>query len=410
MSHSMCYDSHRQRTILFGGDSLRNSSYNDTWEWDGELWTQVADRGPGARRYPALAYDAKRQRTIFFGGIVDDQMLGDTWQWDGEDWTQLTNSGPAPRYGHAMVYNEQTERIVLFGGTTARGILSDTWEFNGEEWTQLEDTGPVARTAHAMAYDPIRRCIVLFGGNGVDDTTLGDTWEWTGSRWVQAADFGPEPRAGTTMAFMKSQVVLFGGTTVWNPNPRHRIFGDTWTWDGERWTQRQDIGPGQRWAHAMVFDSHRSRAVVFGGLPGSRNSEREDEVIADKLYGDTWEHHDTSPAPPPREMPFAVQSLTLSPSTVPASQVPNVEATVTLVTPAASPVSIVIGFAAQRHIENPPPEGIPRIPVTDLYFPAGTLAGTVRLGTTAITESGVLFLALDEPHQSIEATLTVTEG
>ena len=47
--HAMTYDSVRSRTVLFGGSSLiggQVGSANDTWEWDGEFWTQMADIGP----------------------------------------------------------------------------------------------------------------------------------------------------------------------------------------------------------------------------------------------------------------------------------------------------------------------------------------------------------------------------
>jgi hypothetical protein len=34
------------------------------------------------------------------------------------------------------------------------------------------------------------------------------------------------------------QIALFGGT-----NSSNAVFGDTWTFDGKHWTDRQDIGP-----------------------------------------------------------------------------------------------------------------------------------------------------------------------
>lgn len=43
----MTYDSVRSRTVLFGGNSVIGGvtgQNNDTWEWNGEFWTQTADR------------------------------------------------------------------------------------------------------------------------------------------------------------------------------------------------------------------------------------------------------------------------------------------------------------------------------------------------------------------------------
>jgi hypothetical protein len=39
----MTYDSTRSRTILFGGGPLAKPLLNDTWEWNGEYWTQIAE-------------------------------------------------------------------------------------------------------------------------------------------------------------------------------------------------------------------------------------------------------------------------------------------------------------------------------------------------------------------------------
>src|SRR5215471_8330950 len=89
--HTMAYDSGRSRTVLFGGSSLIDGplgSIDDTWEWDGEFWTQMADIGPAARQDHALCFDTIRQTALLFGGQSgQNKPLGDTWSWDGEDWT-----------------------------------------------------------------------------------------------------------------------------------------------------------------------------------------------------------------------------------------------------------------------------------------------------------------------------------
>ncbi|WP_425273152.1 hypothetical protein [Paraburkholderia steynii] len=54
--------------------------------------------------------------------------------------------------------------------------------------------------------------------------------------------------------------------------------GDTWSWDGRFWTQRQNIGPQTRSGHAMAFDSNRKKMVLFGGIGPTKES-----------LSDTWE-------------------------------------------------------------------------------------------------------------------------
>jgi hypothetical protein len=89
----MIYDRVRARVVLFGGWDRQNNFFPDTWEWDGEAWTQVADSGPSGRVYHALAYDEKRQRSILFGGADIgvhphlEENLSDTWSWDGVGWS-----------------------------------------------------------------------------------------------------------------------------------------------------------------------------------------------------------------------------------------------------------------------------------------------------------------------------------
>lgn len=82
-AHAMAYDSVRSRTVLFGGSSViatQAASVNDTWEWDGEFWTQMTDIGPASRQDHALCFDTVRQTTLLFGGLSgQNTLLGDTW-------------------------------------------------------------------------------------------------------------------------------------------------------------------------------------------------------------------------------------------------------------------------------------------------------------------------------------------
>jgi hypothetical protein len=82
-----------------------------------------------------------------------------------------------------------------------------------------------------MAYDARRGHMILFGGIGAGGF-LGDTWSWDGSRWTRLAETGPEPRAMGYLAYDKARdrVVLFGGRKGWPDD-----LADTWEWDGSRW-------------------------------------------------------------------------------------------------------------------------------------------------------------------------------
>ena len=72
----------QEHTVLHGFPS-EGSGSGQTWEWDGSLWTQRQDMGPGGRYGPALAYDSQRDRVVLFGGTANAPPygnLGDTWE------------------------------------------------------------------------------------------------------------------------------------------------------------------------------------------------------------------------------------------------------------------------------------------------------------------------------------------
>jgi Galactose oxidase, central domain len=306
----MTYDSARSRTILFGGDSLAGAFLNDTWEWNGQYWTQIADIGPDPRRDHAMCFDSVRNVVLLFGGTSEQAPFGDTWSWNGQDWTQLDDTGPSGRAGHAMVFDSARGRAVLFGGETATGLVNETWEWDGEAWTQQEDIiGPSPRKYHAMAFDVVHNQAVLFGGNHGNGNALGDTWSWDGSNWTQMSHFGASPCMRAAMVSTDVQIAIFGGLNSSKASPAPTVFHESWVFDGKHWTHRQDIGPGPRCAHATAFDSTRRSIVLFGGLPifGTPG----DTKLPSQLLGDTWEHIETDPAAAAASSP-ALQSLTLS--------------------------------------------------------------------------------------------------
>src|SRR5262249_13150367 len=94
--------------------------------------------------------------------------------------------------------------------------------------------------------------------------------------WTQKQDIGPGQRHGHAMAYDGGHklVVLFGGETN-----DYAINNDTWAWDGQVWTQVADTGPIPRKYHSMTFDSIRQRIVFFGGDQGG---------VAG-VSSDTWE-------------------------------------------------------------------------------------------------------------------------
>jgi N-acetylneuraminic acid mutarotase len=227
------------KVIMFGGGAAGESnglqSGDETWEWDGKLWTQLHPPvSPPARSSHAMA--TLGNKVIMFGGSG----LDDTWAWDGNVWTELHPPvSPLGRSGHAMA--TLGNKIVLFGGEALSAVdqspvdvLGDTWEWDGTSWKKVAPLArPPARTGHAMA--TLGNKIVLFGGDASTDLSmpLGDTWEWDGATWSHhPGSTSPPAGVGHAMATLGNKVILFG----------HYLFGQTlddpttWLWDGSNWT------------------------------------------------------------------------------------------------------------------------------------------------------------------------------
>jgi hypothetical protein len=128
--HALAYDSVRGVTVLFGGWD-GSAYYGDTWELGGNGWTLVSTDGPCPRRGHGMAYDSARGVTVLFGGDNappgNHSYLGDTWEWDGNDWTQVSTDGPSPRRT-TLAYDSARRVTVLFGGDDGV-VKDDTWEY-----------------------------------------------------------------------------------------------------------------------------------------------------------------------------------------------------------------------------------------------------------------------------------------
>lgn len=292
-AHAMVYDSDRKRVVLFGGAD-ESKVCNDTWEWDGKVWTRVAITGPAPRTFPAMTYDNIRKRVVLFGGNrvlfgnspAENTFLDDTWEWNGKTWQQIKVKGPVRRAEAVMSFDSNRGCAVLFGGHnlsgTTRQRLGDTWELDGVKWRLANNNGPSPRNGAAQVYDTHRKRVLLFGGSTADSVS-GEIWEWDGKDWTENKNHSSEGRFNAVMAYdiAQQQVIRFGGRYKGKP------LGDTWKYDINGWSRLNVSGPSPRNHSAMVYDAHRKKMVLFGGhdLGVSKDV---------KVYGDTWEWNGTS--------------------------------------------------------------------------------------------------------------------
>jgi len=382
--HAMVYDGARKRTVLFGGEGLSGGDqpllFDDTWDWDGELWRQVQDTGPDPRSGHQLAFDAERKQVVLFGGRAAGSALrDDTWVYEGDGWTQVADTGPAARFGHGLAYDSGRKRVVLFGGEVADGsVRGDTWEWDGESWTQVEDVGPAPRRGHAIAYDLARTRVVVFGGvDGEDDQ--GDTWEWDGTHWTQVADTGPAPCRDAGLASGAEGVVLFGGTEAVPATPGlSAALGLTWEWREQHWTQRQDIGPAPRSGHTLASDIDRGRVVLFGGLADDSTGSGTPGV----LTGDTWELPLTGSGPAGGGLKLV--AFVVDPTSVEQGQDVSARVDISEPAPPGSGIELVTPTGSTT-LPFAPGQVTLTFPISTQNFPIGSADLTVRLGTQDLT-------------------------
>lgn len=186
--HVSTFDSARGRMVL----AFSKHGETDTWELEpspagqpfGGTWSFIANGFPSSRAFNAMAYDASRGVTFAFGGYDASKfakgfnVYNNTFAWDGAVWTQLSPPvSPSARYAVSGVYDSTRRRFTIVGGTTGGMFLNDTWAFDGATWASVAATGLPRREHPGLAFDARRGRIVLFGGHISPGGALGDTLE-----------------------------------------------------------------------------------------------------------------------------------------------------------------------------------------------------------------------------------------
>ena len=299
-----------------GGPRLKPAQYSMGSVPATELatWTKVAIPTapmPDGRYLPSVAFDEYRKKLVMFGGVAgaSGDASQEIWEWDPTTggWTNRipTDTKPGARGGAAMVYDSTRHVFVIFGGRSNRGYnFEDTWEWDPTtgEFTDRSVPGPSARCQHSMVFEKSTGKVLLFGGGLADagssiwpeslsysdpdlrprpgpsltgiSLAFADTWEWdpaTGA-WTQVKPAnGPSARYDSALVWdsKRNCAVLFGGMM----KPQVTADGvpqqDIWEWDpaASNWTLRTTTGetPSPRWGHALAYDPGRGMTVLTGG-------------------------------------------------------------------------------------------------------------------------------------------------
>lgn len=210
-SAAFAFDSLRERLILHGG--LIGVETNGAWcssatyAYVGGLWSHLA-QGPSVERH-AMAYDESRDRVVCFGGLTLDFQQNETWEFDGSVWTQrFPAHRPSPRLRAAMGYDRGRQRILLFGGGYVTADNNETWEYDGIDWTQrFPATSPPMADGAILCYDDhVGRLLLVDQG----------VWTWNGSTWI-LLDATPPPGHGPCVFDSLRQRLVRASGHEWTP-------------------------------------------------------------------------------------------------------------------------------------------------------------------------------------------------
>jgi len=114
--------------------------------------------------------------------------------------------------------------------------------------------------------------MVLFGG-GTSNVVNGfdDTWTWDGQAWTQQHPAHSPP--GTSYAAMAYDVIHHR-MVLYEPGRGESVPPETWTWDGADWTQENPVHtPPTRIEAAMASDPSRDGVVLVGGTSSGDRSD-----------------------------------------------------------------------------------------------------------------------------------------
>jgi hypothetical protein len=187
--------------VLFGG--MVGPPYavlGDTWIWDGADWTNRDVAGPSPRAGAGMA--TVGGSVLLFGSGSGSYapfgpVYGDTWSWDGESWTLLADAdGPSDLCCFAMAAD--ASGAILFGGGN-NPAYDALWSYNGTKWSGEAILRPSARVGSSMA--TVGLGVLLFGGQPLKGATvLDDTWIYQDTVWTRQRVAGPSPRLGAVLA------------------------------------------------------------------------------------------------------------------------------------------------------------------------------------------------------------------
>jgi hypothetical protein len=185
-------------------------------------------------------------------------------------WTPVIQATDAPNDGGitgSPVFDDATGQLLLAEGT-------DTWTWDGARWAHRPAAGGPHVADPVSAYDPSTKQVVMVGGPVTTSPVTAlppgtQTWTWNGNAWTQQHPATSPAMAGACAAFddATGQLLMFGGLFPQSPA--------TWRWTGSNWVRLSPAASPPNGQCSMAYDPNLNTLVLmtvgatFGGARGT---------------------------------------------------------------------------------------------------------------------------------------------
>jgi len=205
-SYNIVTDYKNKRVVMYGGATIifrRGMFYlTDTWEWTGQDWKQILSvKSPQIPRHSfAFGYHPRSGKLILFGGQSGfwGPVLNDTWELDGNTWTQLDAAKinpPSRRWVGGCYWDFISKDLWIYGGgnvSTPVKTFDEMWSWNGKKWTKMAVGSGKAWTLpgpkYMSAIGPLVYMDVEFYPGGTTKTLRHtETFAWQRPGWKSIA-------------------------------------------------------------------------------------------------------------------------------------------------------------------------------------------------------------------------------
>lgn len=180
--------------------------------------------------------------------------------------------------GAAIAYDSKRDEVVVFGGqkyswdAAENGYVlkasNETWIWTPKGGWQVKNPGnanntPTARTMALMCYDEHRKKTILVGGYDAAGNQLTDTWTWDGQSWTQVNGGGVDSNwefdfnhAAIAYDEKNKEILLI-----------FHASGDfgVYAWDGSQWSLKDYPATyPQDTAKCIAYDAKNKELVLLG--------------------------------------------------------------------------------------------------------------------------------------------------